>query len=140
MYLNCKSYYSFRYGTFSTEELVRAAVEKGVPTLALTNINSTYDLWEFVNLCRKHHIKPVCGVEVRNEDTLLYLLLAATNAGLAWIHQFLSDHLIAKKKFPAPADDPSFFNVPRDGFVIYPLDAKPFDELKVNERIGIKPW
>src|SRR5690242_6615925 len=140
MYLNCKSYYSFRYGTFSTEELVRTAAEKGVSSLALTNINSTYDLWEFVRLCRLNDIKPVGGVEVRNEDTLLYLLLAANIGGLGWIHQFLSDHLIAKKKFPAPADDPSFFDAPADGFVIYPFDTKPFHQLKENERIGIKPW
>ena len=47
MYLNCKTYYSFRYGTMSTEELVTTAVDKGVSTLALTNINSTCDVWEF---------------------------------------------------------------------------------------------
>ncbi|MGN6602005.1 MAG: DNA polymerase III subunit alpha [Ginsengibacter sp.] len=140
MYLNCKSYYSFRYGTFSTEELVRTAAEKGVSSLALTNINSTYDLWEFVRLCRLNDIKPVGGVEVRNEDTLLYLLLAANIGGLGWIHQFLSDHLIAKKSFPAITDDPSFFDAPGDGFVIYPFDTKPFHQLKENERIGIKPW
>ena len=68
MYLNCKTYYSFRYGTMSTEELVTTAVDKGISTLALTNINSTCDVWEFFKLSQEAGIKPIAGVEVRNED------------------------------------------------------------------------
>ena len=56
MYLNCKTYYSFRYGTFSTAGLVETAVNNGVTALALTNINTTCDLWEFVKLCRENGI------------------------------------------------------------------------------------
>jgi DNA polymerase-3 subunit alpha len=140
MYVNCKTYYSFRYGTFSTEELVLTAVDKGVNSLALTNINSTCDLWEFVRLCNQHHIKPIAGVEVRNEDTFLYLLLARNLEGLAFIHKFLSKHLIAKKPFPVVTENPSFFNNPSDGFVIYPLHSKSLQDLSDNERIGIRSW
>ena len=140
MYINCKTYYSFRHGTFSTEELVLTAVEKGVSSLALTNINSTCDLWEFVRLCNQHHIKPVAGVEVRNEDTFLYLLLARNAEGLQFIHDFLSKHLIEKKPFPAFTQNPSFFKNPSDGFVVYPLHSKPLTDLADNERIGIRAW
>jgi DNA polymerase III alpha subunit len=76
MYLNCKTYFSFRYGTYSTEELVKAAVERGVTSLALTNINSTCDIWGFVKYCRAEGIKPIAGVEIRNDDELLYVLIA----------------------------------------------------------------
>ena len=100
MYINCKTYYSFRYGTFSTEELVNEAINQGVTSLALTNINSTCDVWEFVKRCQEGGIKPIAGVEVRNESKLLYILLAANNIGLAWINEFLSEHLIQKKLFP----------------------------------------
>src|SRR3954471_13343418 len=140
MYLNCKTYYSFRYGTFSTEELVNTAVENGVTALALTNINTTCDLWEFVKLCREAGIKPVVGVEIRNEDKLLYILLAANNNGLMWINEFLSDHLLNKRPFPEPfAQQPFFTNAP-DGFVIYPFGTKPLEDLLLNERIGVLPW
>ena len=61
MYLNCKTYYSFRYGTFSTAALVETAVNNGITTLALTNINCTCDLWDFVKLCREGGIKPNGG-------------------------------------------------------------------------------
>ena len=100
MYLNCRTYYSWRYGTFATEELVNKALELGVNSLALTNINSTCDLWQFVKLCQEGGIKPITGVEIRNKDKLLYILIAANNDGLTWIHEFLSTHLINKKEFP----------------------------------------
>src|SRR6187402_3121880 len=105
MYLNCKTYYSLRYGTFSTEELVKAALENGVTSLALTNINSTCDIWDFVKRCNENGIKPITGVEVRNGDQLLYLLLAANNRGMLWVNEFLSVHLQAKKQFPETASE-----------------------------------
>lgn len=139
MYLNCKTYFSFKYGTFSTRELVDTAVEKGVPSLALTNINSTCDAWEFVKVCREKKVKPIFGVEIRNGDKLLYLLIAANNKGYAWINQFLSEHLIAKKDFPEPSEDLQLFENGWDGFVIYPYGVKELKDLRINERIGIRP-
>lgn len=140
MYLNCKTWYSLRYGTFRTEELVAAAAEKGLTSLALTNINATSDTWEFVKLCTAAGIKPVTGAEIRNGDQLLYILIAAGNKGLAWIHEFLSLHLIPGKPFPEVSEHPVFFEGQQDGFVIYPLGAKPLQDLGPHERIGVLPW
>ncbi len=134
MYINCKTYYSFRYGTFSTEALVNTAAEAGIHTLALTNINNTYDCWEFVKLCRQKNIKPVIGAEIRNENRLLYLLIAKNNNGLKWIHDFLSEHLIDKKDFPCRFDTTPC----EDIFIIYPPGIKPAVDLLMNERIGIR--
>ncbi len=139
MYLNCKTYYSFRYGTFSTEELVKQAAGFGITSLALTNINNTCDAWDFVQYCEKYKIKPIVGAEIRNEDVLLYILIAANNRGLQWINQFLSIHLLAKKDFPAAPDEDGFFNNPWDGFVIYPFGKKTLQQLLPNEKIGIRP-
>lgn len=139
MYINCKTYFSFRYGTLSAKELVAAAIEAGASSLALTNINSTCDLWDFVAACRKDGIKPIVGTEVRNSDTILYILLAANNSGLAWINEFLSEHLLEAKPFPEIASDKPFFEKLPDGFVIYPLGGKLLDKLFPNERIGILP-
>src|SRR5436309_192101 len=110
MYLNCKSYYSFRYGTYSAKELVETAVDKGISSLALTNINSTCDIWEFIKLSLEAGIKPLAGAEIRNEDKLLYILIAANNKGLSWIHHFISDHLTASIAFPEIANTPFFEN------------------------------
>ncbi|MBL7732297.1 MAG: DNA polymerase III subunit alpha [Chitinophagaceae bacterium] len=138
MFLNCKSFFSFQYGTFSTEELVQTAAALGVTTLALTNINGTFDTWAFVKHCREQGIKPVAGAEIRNDGKLLYILLAANNKGFAWINRFISDHLQNKKPFPVCAGEVSFFTDEWDGFVIYPFGAKEPGDLFANERIGIK--
>jgi error-prone DNA polymerase len=132
MYLNCKTVYSFCYGVFTTAQLVAAAVEQGVTTLALTNVNSTYDEWEFVKLCREAGIKPVLGVEIQNGKEFRYILLAKNNNGLAWIHAFLSDHLMNEKAFPLCAA------APLDVYVIYAM-GKDESELLPNERIGVRP-
>lgn len=139
MYLNCKTYFSLKYGTFTTEGLVKEGMEKGVAAMALTNINSTADVWPFVKWCRDAQIKPIAGAEIRNGDTLLYILIAANNKGFEWINTFLSVHLRENKPFPSPTSITSFFYAQEDGFVIYPLTAKPVEALLRNELIGVLP-
>jgi DNA-directed DNA polymerase III PolC len=139
MYLNCKTFFSFKYGTFSTRELIDTATALGITALALTNINSTCNSWEFVKLCREQGIKPILGVEIRNEDELLYILLAANNTGLAWINKFLTEHLVGKKPFPLIDDNIVFFSESCDGYVIFPFGRKSPGSLKANERIGVLP-
>jgi len=140
MYLNCKTNFSFRYGTFTAEELVKAGVELGASSLALTNINSTCDTWDFVKLCIENGIKPIAGVEIRNDNQLLYILLAGNNKGLSWINEFLSGHLQKQIAFPQQTDTSPFFLHDADGFVIYPLGKKSVENLLHNEYIGITPW
>src|SRR4051812_30466807 len=132
MYINCKTYYSLRYGTLPTQELVQTAIDNGISSLALTNINATSDIWEFVKLCGEAGIKPITGVEIRNGDKVLYILLAGNNKGLSWIHEFLSSHFIQSKPFPEVSEHPSFFYDSKDGFIIYPLESKPLEELQSN--------
>jgi DNA polymerase-3 subunit alpha len=124
MYLNCKTYYSFRYGTFSTTELVNHAAQAGIDTLAITNINNTCDAWDFVKQCNEKKIKPILGAEIRNGNEVLYILLAANRKGFQWINHFLSTYRIGKKKFPSATTDVHFFDDPEDGFVIYPFGKK----------------
>lgn len=132
MYLNCKTYFSFQYGTFGTEELVKAAAALGVTSMALTNINNTCDLWDFVDFCRQNNIKPIAGTEIRNNHVFLYILLAKNNRGLLSIHRFLSAHLQEKIDFPQrPSLD-------KDVYIIYPLSFIQPQFLKVNELIGVQ--
>jgi len=134
MHINCKTYYSFRYGTFSTAELVNQAVDKGATSLALTNINNTYDCWEFVKLCREQSVQPIVGTEIRNGDQFLYLLIAKNNEGLKVINDFLSEHLIHEKEFPSSFPESFSANI----FVIYPLGCRNPEELLPHERLGVK--
>ena len=135
MYLNCRTYFSLRYGTYSTEELVNSAAEHNIHVLALTNINCTCDTWDFVKFCKEKDIKPVVGVEIRNEDTLLYLLIARNNQGFTCINEFLSYHLQHKKNFPEYAT--AYFQNNSDVYIIYPFDRKAPTDLLAGEYIGI---
>ena len=132
MYINCKTFFSFRYGTYSTETLVKEAADKGIQILALTNINNTCDVWDFVDYCRQHYIKPVAGAEVRNDNELFYILLAKNNKGFREINHFLSTYLSAKEPFPKR---PSFAD---DVYVVYPLNAVAVTDLRTNELIGVQ--
>jgi DNA-directed DNA polymerase III PolC len=139
MYLNCKTYFSLRYGTYATEELVKHATELGVSTLALTNINSTSDAWDFYQHCLDNHIKPILGAEIRNKNKLCYILVAANSRGFEWINEWLTQHLQSNLPFPEKTTGHSFFYQPSDGFVIYPYQSVPPQELLSNEFLGIQP-
>ena len=66
MYLNCHTYFSFKFGTMSPEQLLEEAAQKGISCLALTDINNTSGALDFVRLAPPHHIKPVIGIDFRN--------------------------------------------------------------------------
>jgi DNA polymerase III alpha subunit len=112
MYLNCHSYYSLRYGTMSVEQLVNKAIEAEADTIALTDINNSTGMPEFVTECNKHSIKPITGIEFRNGNDLLYIGIAANNNGIRELNEFLTRHNI---NGTIPEFPPQQFN---DSYVI----------------------
>ena len=119
MYLNCHSYYSFKYGTMSPEELLREAKRKGISCIALTDINSTSGILDFFRLAKNHEIKPVAGIDFRNGVEQKFIGIAKNRDGFYELNKFLSHHLHTGEKFADRA--PEFEN----SFVIYPFDAFP---------------
>lgn len=132
MFLNCKTYFSYRYGTISTRNLVGMAAAQGLRSLGLTNINCTADVWDFVDFCRAEKIHPVIGAEVRNGSQFCYLLLAKSDKGMMHINRFLSMHLQQDLAFPMKPE------LPEEVFVIYALGAVRPADLLEHELIGIK--
>jgi len=104
----------------------------GARTIALTNINSTSDTWDFVDFCRQHSIKPVVGAEIRNDALFMYILLAKNARGLRLINQFISSHLQSKTCFPAR---PAF---QEDVLIIYPLGVLTAAMLLANELMSVQ--
>ena len=132
MYLNCHSYYSLHYGTLSIAELLGLAARNGVRAIALTDINTTMGIPEFVKEALLKGIKPIAGCEFRNDDELLYFALAQNREGLKELNDWQTEHNLQQKKYPA--DAPEF----RCVYVIYPFGRKQAAELKENEFTGIK--
>jgi DNA-directed DNA polymerase III PolC len=134
MYLNCHSFYSLRYGTMSPADLVKKAGETGIEVLALTDINNTTGMVDFVAECRKNRIHPIGGVEFRDEDhQYLYTVIARNNEGFKEINDFLTWHNLNQTSLP-PC--PPVF---REAFTIYPFSGRLPRKLKEQEFIGIRP-
>ena len=135
MYLNCHTYYSLRYGTIKPEQLLAIASENGVQTLALTDINTTSACLDIVRLSEKYKVKPVLGVDFRNNAQQQFILIAKNNHGFKNINDYLSKFLHNHDlKIPEQPDE-----VLEDCFVIYPFQKGKHFELKVNEFLGIAP-
>ncbi|PLK45396.1 DNA polymerase III subunit alpha [Emticicia sp. TH156] len=135
MYLNCHSHFSFNYGTLSIKDLVARAKAAGCRNLALTDINTTSGLFDFIKECKKADIKAIVGVEFRNSDEVKYTVLAKNQNGLHEINRFLSEYLASGKPYPQKA--PPF----RDSFAIYPMsyfESNP--TLDEHEYIGVRFW
>ncbi len=134
MYLNCHSYYSLRYGTFSEKELLQLAADNGLEAVALTDINNTTAALNFIRLAPKYGIKPIVGVDFRVGAKQLYVALAKNNEGYQELNTWLSEHLHSKEELAAEA--PMFANA----LVIYPLaQIKELDKkhFRKNEYIGL---
>ena len=133
MYINCHSYYSLRYGTMSVEQLVQKALAAGTDTIVLTDINNSTGIPEFAGECVKNNIRPVAGIEFRNDNELQYIGIACNNRGLQELNEFLSELNFNKTTLPFPA--PHF----SESYIIYSLKKTPPRKLYDNERIGIRP-
>jgi error-prone DNA polymerase len=130
MYLNVHSQYSLRYGTMSVETLVAQAVACGVTQMALTDINNCTGMFEFMRECDNVGIKAIAGMEIREENRLLYICIAKNREGVREVNEFISSHNLSQT--PKPEECPSF----QHAFCIYPFSYK--NNLKENEFIGIR--
>lgn len=134
MYLNCHSYYSLRYGTMSIDKLVAEAGKNNVRAMALTDINNCMGMMDFIAACRMAHIKPIAGIEFRDEkNRLLFIALAKNNEGFHEINEFLTRHNL--EGIPLPLRAPAF----NHAYTIYPFAANIPLKPEENEFIGIRP-
>lgn len=131
MFLNVHSSYSLRYGTMSVEALVRDASFMGINQMAITDVNNSTGVMEFMRVCKTYGIKPIGGIEFRKNNKLLYIGLARNKEGMKELNDFLTFHNLHKKELP---EQPDTFN---HVFLIYPYGSKVPE--KDYEFIGIRP-
>ncbi|MBL7867374.1 MAG: DNA polymerase III subunit alpha [Flavobacterium lindanitolerans] len=132
MYLNCHSFHSLRYGTIPLGDLVQEAVTCKVRAMALTDINTVTGIYDFYKACIEADIKPLVGIEFRQDNKLLYIGLAQNRAGIGEMCRFLTQHNF--DNIPMPDTAPEFENVA----VIYPVENAPI-AMKEKEYVGIRP-
>jgi len=134
LYLNCHTYYSLRFGTFSEEELLRLAQENHVTQLVLTDINNTSAGLNFVRLASEYNVRPILGIDFRNRVDQCFVGIAKNNDGYLELNNFLSEHLHEAKELPLIA--PKF----KHAYVVYSFEKVLQNdryEFAENEFIGI---
>jgi DNA polymerase III alpha subunit len=69
VHLHTHSHYSLGKGLASPSDLARAAAERGMPALALTDQDSLAGMPEFVQACAAAGVRPIIGAEITLCDT-----------------------------------------------------------------------
>ena len=133
MFLNVHTYYSFKYGSMSPEELLEEAERHGVEYMALTDINSTSACLYYARMSQLKGRPVVMGVDFRQGDEQYFIAIARSNKGFEEINRLLSD--ILARRLEAPEESPEW----KDVFVIYPLQRAPRRPLASYEYVGIRP-
>ncbi|HOY32601.1 MAG TPA: DNA polymerase III subunit alpha [Bacteroidales bacterium] len=131
MIINAHSYYSLRYGVIPIEDLVKSAKANGYDALAITDINNSSGVLEFVKICTENKIKPIAGMEFRIDNELLYIILAQNNEGFREINELMTGCNLYKR-------NPSVRPVLAHCFVIYPGGNISAGGLRENEFIGVR--
>jgi len=134
MFLNAYSWFSFHYGIMPVKDLLREAAAAGVRKLALTDINNTAGVADFVRMAPDFGIEPVAGIDFRNGNRRLFVALAQNNEGFAMLNRYLSAHLTQQSK-PFHEEAPEWSNVT----VLYDQANVPKRSLRNNEFISIRP-
>src|SRR5688572_26968122 len=133
MYLNCHTYYSFKHGTLSPEELAEGASRRGITALALTDINNTSCAVQWIAECKKRDIKPVLGVEYRIDGRYLYTGIARNAEGWRELCELLT--ACSLEGIPLPSRPPEMEHV----YIIYRPESGIPETLRPYEYIGIMP-
>lgn len=132
MYLNVHSQYSLRYGTMSVKKLVAEAASRGITQMALTDINNSTGVMEFMRECDAEGIKPVGGIEFRKDMKLLYIGIARNKEGMKELNDFLTFHNLQQKELPERAGE--FLHAA----IIYPYSKWEGQPLLEYEFLGIR--
>lgn len=136
--INNHTYYSLRYGVVSPEQLLVLRMDLGWSHFAITDVNCTSGVIDYLRLCRKKGISACVGMDVRRGVEQLYVALAHNNEGFREINEHVSRYLHNKE--PLPSQAPAWKHVT----VVYPFrrtlhkNSKLPAMLADNEFVGIR--
>lgn len=134
MYLNCHTYYSLRFGTFSEVELLELASQYGCSSIALTDINNTSACLNFCRKAQEFNIKPVVGIDFRNGATQKFVGIAKNNQGFYELNSLSASYNHNSVTVPNRAPEL------KNSVIIYPFETvleENVTQFKSYEYIGV---
>ncbi len=131
MFQNFHTYHSLHYGTLSIEQIIELIKLYGYESAAITDINNSTGVLDFVKHAFETGIRPIVGMDFRNEDERFFTCIAKNNDGFREINELQTKRSL--EGLELSFDAPDFDNV----YVIYPFEQKKRKGLKENEFIGV---
>jgi DNA polymerase III subunit alpha len=129
--LNCHTFYSFCYGTLSTEELIAAVRRHGYDTFVLSDINSTSAVLDALRVTKDTGPKVIPGIDFRDGVTQRYVGIARNNDGYRELNEHLSQHLHPSRPFGEARVQFS------NAYTVYPFARFSGDAPAEHEFIGV---
>ena len=86
--MKVQSCYSLKYGVLQPDELVDWALGAGYPHILLSDINSTGAALSLVRSAKSKGLKPIIGVELRNDTEIKATVIARNNRGFHELNTF----------------------------------------------------
>jgi DNA polymerase-3 subunit alpha len=118
---------------FSPNDLVAEAARLGVQSMVLTDINNTSCTYAFITACKKYNIKPIVGIEYRQDHEFYYLIIAKNKEGWREACSLLTQCSLSKKELPVVP--PNLEHC----YVVYRKLPKSIQKLAPYEFIGVRP-
>jgi DNA-directed DNA polymerase III PolC len=122
-----------RYGTYAPEKLVAEAARRGIDTLVLTDIKNTSCSYQFIQACKEYNIRPILGIEYRQDLELCFIGIARNEEGWRELCAYLTECSLEGKDIPHQA--PQFEHC----YVIYRKPPGSVTHLRPWEYVGILP-
>jgi len=136
VYLNCHTWFSFKYGTLSVDALFDEAKRYGVHKLVLTEINNTASYIEMLRIIAErkndYDLEIALGMEFREDHALQFIALARNNRGFENINRYRSHLNNQGQKAPARAPEIE------ETYILYPWGAILPEVLRPEEFIGVR--
>src|SRR5688572_12490189 len=98
VHLHAHSCFSFLDGTSTPEELVEAAIDQGMDSLAVTDTNGLYGAVRFWNAARERGLRPIFGTVMAFPDVGPVVLLARDRTGWTSLCRIVSAAQLAGVK------------------------------------------
>ena len=136
MFLNCHTWFSFKYGTMSPERLFEETKRFKINKIVLTEINNTASYIEMLRIIEErkedHQLSLALGIEFREGSQFRFIAIAKNNQGFERINRYRSYLNNEKEKVPARCP------VLEQSYIIYQLGSIEPEVLRHNEFIGIR--
>jgi error-prone DNA polymerase len=114
--LHARSAFSFLRGASLPEDLIKAALQAGLPALALLDRDGLYGAPRFYANAQENHlaVRPRVGAEITMEDGSVVPLLVATRTGYQNLCQLITEAKLTPRRLASPLHLPDFDGDPRE--------------------------